>query len=322
MTVRKLKLIASILAAASLSTQAFAQDLPKMIKIVVPYTAGGAGDVLTRVLAQSIAQKNNISVIVEDKPGAASVVGTEFVSRSTPDGSTLLLVENPFVLSAVLHPHVHYDPVSSFEPICFVADTPAVLAVSAKSDIQSLKSFIQAAQAKPGALTYGSTGPASIVYIAGELLKRAAHADVTYVPYPGSPPAMNAVLSGHVTAVIANYSDLKGQLSAGGLRPLAVPASERVEPLPEVPTLKELGYGDIEASVWFGFVAPKGTPKPILDKVASALSDALQVPEVKNRVHEQGLIPKLSCGGPFGDFLANQKQNYTTFVRDFDIKAE
>jgi len=310
------------LTVAALSSGAWAQDIPKTVKIVVPYTAGGAGDVLARVIAQSIAQKNGISVIVEDKPGAASVVGTEFASRSTPDGSTLLLVENPYVLSAVLRPSVRYDPVSSFEPICFVADTPAVLAVSANSSFKTLQDFLRAAQQNPGTLSYGSTGPASIVYIAGELLKRAAHADVTYIPYPGSPPAMNAVLSGHVTAVIANYSDLKGQLSAGGLKALAVPASARVEPLPDVPTLKELGYGDIEASVWFGFVAPKGTPKQVIDKFASAISDAVGSSEVTRRIREQGLVPKLSCGQPFADFLGNQKRSYTDFVRQFDIKAE
>jgi tripartite-type tricarboxylate transporter receptor subunit TctC len=299
----------------------FAQDLPKTVRIVVPYTAGGAGDVLARVVAQSIAQKQNISIVVEDKPGASSIVGTEFVARAQPDGATLLLVENPFVLSAILRP-VHYDPVDSFEPICFVGDTPAVLAVSAKSEYRSLKDFLAAAKAKPGSLTYGSTGPAATVYIAAERLKRAAHADVTYVPYPGSPPAMNAVLSGHVTAVIANYSDLKGQLSAGGLRAIAVPAAQRVPPLPDVPTLKELGYGDIEASVWFGFVAPKGTPKAIVDKYVHAFSEALNTPEVKDRMTEQGLIPKLSCGAPFGTFLANEKRDYTGFVKDFDIKVE
>jgi tripartite-type tricarboxylate transporter receptor subunit TctC len=306
---------------AVLASQSLAQELPKTVRLIVPYTAGGAGDVLARVVGQSIAEKNKISVIVEDKPGASSIVGTEFVARAQPDGATLLLVENPFVLSAVLR-SPRYDPVDSFDPICFVGDTPAVLAVSAKSEYRSLKGFLDAAKAKPGALTYGSTGPAAIVYIAGERLKRAAKADVTYVPFPGSPPAMNAVLGGHVTAVIANYSDLKGQISGGGLRPIAVPAAQRVDPLPDVPTLKELGYGDIEASVWFGFVAPKGTPKALLDKYVAAFSDAVNAPEVKTRMQEQGLIPQLFCGARFGQFIANQKSDYIRFVKEFDIKAE
>ena len=181
--------------------------------MIVPYAAGGTGDVVARVVGQAITQKTGQSIVVEDRPGASSIVGTEFVSRATPDGTTVLLVENPFILSSILFPG-HYDPVSNFEPLCYIAATPAVLAVSSKSDIQNLADFLKLAQTKAGAVSYGSTGPASIVHIAGELLKRDAKVDMTYVPYPGSPPAMNATLAGTITAVIANYSDLKGQIDS------------------------------------------------------------------------------------------------------------
>ena len=302
---------------------AMAQGLTgKTVRIIVPYTAGGAGDVLARVLGQSISEATGLTIVVEDKPGASSMIGSDYASRATPDGTTILLVENPFILSAVLHPVGHYDPVKTFDPICYLADTPAVLAVSATSDIKTLADFVAAAKTKPGALSYGSTGPASTVHIAAELWKRAAGIDVTYAPFPGSPPAMQAVMGGHITAVIANYSDLKSQLSAGGLRPLAVPAAKRAESLPDVPTLEELGYKNIEGAVWFGFVAPAGTPKDILAQFVSYFTAAIKIPDVKSKLNAQGLFISVTCGDQFGKFIAAETEKYTRLTHEFDIKGE
>lgn len=291
----------------------------KQIKIVVPYPAGGTGDVVARAIAQAIGEKTGQTIIVEDRPGASSIVGTDFVSRATPDGTTLLLAENPFILSSILYPG-HYDPVRSFEPVCYIAATPAVFAVSSKSDIKNLADFLKLAKTKAGAASYGSTGPASIVHIAGELLKRDASIDMTYVPYPGSPPAMNATLAGTITAVMANYSDLKGQIDAGTLRPIAVLMKTRVDVLPNVPTLAENGFNDLDASVWFGFVAPAKTPKETLAQLTQYVSDAVKSPAVAEWLKRQGMFVKLFCGAEFGTFLADQKSKYTEFTRAFDIK--
>jgi tripartite-type tricarboxylate transporter receptor subunit TctC len=294
----------------------------KSVRIIVPYPAGGAGDVITRVLAQQIAESGGPAFVVEYRPGAGSIIGSDVASRAAPDGMTILLVENPFILGSVLHPTGHYHPVKSFDPICYLADTPAVLAVAGSSEFKTLADFLNAAKAQPGTLSYGSTGPASTVHIAGELLKRAAGIELIYVPYPGTPPVVNAVLGGHVTAVIANYSDLKAQIDSRGLRPIAVPAKARVEPLQDVPTLAEHGFKDIEASVWFGFVAPVGTPKDILVQYEKYFTAAIQMPEVKRKLNAQGLFPSVSCGVEFGKFIATQTDNYTKFVREFDIKGE
>jgi tripartite-type tricarboxylate transporter receptor subunit TctC len=291
----------------------------KQIKIVVPYPAGGTGDVVARAIAQAIGEKTGQTIIVEDRPGASSIVGTDFVSRATPDGTTFLLAENPFILSSILYPG-HYDPVRSFEPVCYIAATPAVFAVSSKSDIKNLADFLKLAKTKAGAASYGSTGPASIVHIAGELLKRDASIDMTYVPYPGSPPAMNATLAGTITAVMANYSDLKGQIDAGTLRPIAVLMKTRVDVLPNVPTLAESGFNDLDASVWFGFVAPAKTPKETLAQLTQYVSDAVKSPAVAEWLKRQGMFVKLFCGAEFGTFLADQKSKYTEFTRAFDIK--
>jgi tripartite-type tricarboxylate transporter receptor subunit TctC len=309
-----------VVSLAVIAEPAVAQSLAgKTIKIVVPYAAGGTGDVVARVLAQAITQKTGQTIVVEDRPGASSIVGSEFAARAAPDGTTILLVENPFILSPILFPG-HYDPISSFEPLCYVAATPAVLAVSSKSDIHTLSDYLKLATSKPGAVSYGGTGPASIIHIAGELLKRDAKVDITYVPYPGSPPAMNATLAGTITAVMANYSDLKGQIEAGALRPIAVPAKKRAEALPNVPTLAESGFNNLDAAVWFGFVAPAKTPKETLTQLSQYISDAVKSEGVADRLKSQGMFINLFCGAEFGNFLFDQKHSYTEFAREFDIK--
>jgi len=299
---------------------AFAQSLAgKTVKIVVPYAAGGTGDMLARVLAQTITQKTGQAIIVEDRPGASSIVGTEYAARAAPDGTTVLLVQNPFILSAIIFPG-HYDTQTAFEPLCYVAATPAVLAVSSKSDIQTLADFVKLAKSQAGAVSYGSTGPASIAHIAGELLKRDAKADITYVPYPGSPPAMNATLAGTITAVMANYSDLKGQIDSGALRPIAVPAKKRSVALPNVPTLAENGFNDVDAAVWFGFVVPAKTPKDVVAQLSQYISDAVAAPAVVDRLKSQGMFINLFCGSDFGKFLADEHRTYTQFTAEFNIK--
>jgi tripartite-type tricarboxylate transporter receptor subunit TctC len=309
-----------VVSLAVIAEPAVAQSLAgKTIRIVVPYAAGGTGDVVARVVAQAITQKTGQTIVVEDRPGASSIVGSEFAARAAPDGTTILLVENPFILSPILFPG-HYDPISSFEPLCYVAATPAVLAVSSKSDIHTLSDYLKLATSKPGAVSYGGTGPASIIHIAGELLKRDAKVDITYVPYPGSPPAMNATLAGTITAVMANYSDLKGQIEAGALRPIAVPAKKRAEALPNVPTLAESGFNNLDAAVWFGFVAPAKTPKETLTQLSQYISDAVKSEGVADRLKSQGMFINLFCGAEFGNFLFDQKHSYTEFAREFDIK--
>jgi tripartite-type tricarboxylate transporter receptor subunit TctC len=294
----------------------------KSVRIIVPYPAGGAGDVISRVLAQQITESGGPTFVIENRPGAGSIIGSDVAARAAPDGLTILLVENPFILGAVLHPTNHYHPVKSFDPICYLADTPSVIAVAGSAEYRTLADVLKAAKARPGTLSYGSTGPASTAYIAGELLKRAAGIELVYVPFPGTPPAVNAVLGGHVTAVIANYSDLKSQIETKALRALAVPAPKRVDPLPDIATLEEQGFGGIEASIWFGFVAPAGTPKSVLAQLEKYFTAAIEVPAVKARLNAVGLYPKVFCGSDFGSFIATQTDNYATFVKDFDIKGE
>jgi len=323
---RAFGLLASVVMAGSLlavGQAANAQSLAgKSVRIIVPYPAGGAGDVITRVLAQQITESGGPAFVVENRPGAGSIIGSDAAARAAPDGLTILLVENPFILGAVLRPTDHYHPIKSFDPICYLADTPMVIAVAGNSEYKTLADFLKAAKTKPGTLSYGSTGPASTAHIAGELLKRAAGIELIYVPFPGTPPVVNAVLGGHVTAVISNYSDLKAQIDSKALRAIAVPAQKRVDPLPDVATLEEQGFRHIEASIWFGFVAPAGTPKDMLAQFERYFTAAIAVPAAKAKLNAVGLYPKVSCGAEFGAFIAAQTADYTNFAKEFDIKGE
>ena len=182
------------------------------------------------------------------------------MARAAPDGNTLLINSNGQMISPVLR-KVNFDPRTSFEPICFLVDSPQVLVVNSKSPYRTLAEFVEAARAKPGELSISTVGPNTTQHIAVERFKRAAGIDLTYVPFTGGAPAINALLGGHVTAVLQNFSEAGEQVHSGALRALATPSRERIPPLPDVPTIAEFGYKDFVADVWFGLVAPAKTPR-------------------------------------------------------------
>jgi tripartite-type tricarboxylate transporter receptor subunit TctC len=222
---------------------------------------------------------------------------------SHPDGTTLLTNSN----TSVIIPHlrkVNYNPLTSFEPICYLASSPLVMAVNSTSPYRTLADLLNAARTKPGGLTIASTGPASSLHIAVEMLKRTANVDITYVPYPGGPPAVIALLGEHVTSVFETYPSLAEQLKVGTLRALAIASRTRAESLTDVPTIAESGYKDFEAEGWYGVVAPAGTSKEAVSQLAGWFSVALQVPEVKAKLAIQGLHPVGMCGADFGAFRA------------------
>jgi tripartite-type tricarboxylate transporter receptor subunit TctC len=293
----------------------------RTIKIVDPDPPGGLADFLARLLAERIGRTQGLTIVVENRPGAASAIGTEAVSRAAPDGNTLLVNANPFVIN----PHVrklNYDPLSSFEPICHLVSSPSVIVVNSASPYRTLADMLAAARARPGELTLASIGPATATQIAFEMLKRAANVDMTFVPYPGTPPAVNALLGGHVTSYFGNYSVVAEQLRAGRLRALATAARTRIEPLPDVPTVAESGYPDYEVDLWYGLVAPAKTPKETIAQLAGWFTAAMQAPEVKPKLIAQALYPVGMCGADFGAFMRKQYDQYGRAVREANIKAE
>lgn len=302
--------------------QASAQWAPdKTVKIITPFAPGGTADVLARLVSQYLSEKKGQPVVVEARPGGGSVVSSEAVARATPDGTTLLLTSNAFVIAPVVRTGLTYDPITSFAPICNLAYAPTVIAVQASSPYGSLKDLLDAARAKPGAVSMASVGPASALHVAVELLKQWAKADITYVPFPGGAPAVTSLLGGHITSVLANYTEVQSNLGRD-LRPLAVGARRRIDALAGVPTLAENGFTDIEAITWFVLLMPAGTPQPIADKIVRAVDEAINAPELKPKLAAVGLVPVGACGAAVADFLPQQAERYRRAIHDAGIKAE
>jgi tripartite-type tricarboxylate transporter receptor subunit TctC len=309
----------AILLLAAHSAAAQTSSVP--IKIVVPSTPGGGSDVMARLLADQIGRSQGPTMVIENRPGASNTIGSEAVARAAPDGNTLLITTPEFVITPHLR-KLNYDPLTSFEPICYLVRSPQAIVVNAASPYRTLKDLLDAARAKPGELTLASAGPASSPHIAIEKLKRAAGVNITYVPYQGSGPAVNALLGQHLTAVFASYPNVVEPVRTGRLRALAVASLQRIEELPEAPTVVEAGFKDYEADLWYGVVAPARTSKETVAQLAKWFTAAIQDPEIKSKLAAQGLFPVGTCAAGFGDFLRSQYDDYDVAIRDANIKAQ
>jgi tripartite-type tricarboxylate transporter receptor subunit TctC len=293
----------------------------RTIKIVVPFPPGGSADILARLVGEQVGRTQGVTVLIENRPGAGASIAYEAVARAAPDANTLVINGN----SLVINPHlrkVNYDPLTSFEPVCYLVSSPQVYVVSPDSPYRTLNDLITAARAKPGEITLASVGPATTQHIGFEQLKHAAKINVTYVPYNGGAPAMNALLGGHVTAAFANYSEAVEHIKAGKLRVLASASRTRIEPLPDVPTVAEMGFKDYEVEVWFGILAPAKTAKDATAQLASWFTAAMQVPDVKPKLVNLGLYPVGLCNADFGTHIHKQFDEYGRIIREANIKAE
>jgi tripartite-type tricarboxylate transporter receptor subunit TctC len=291
------------------------------IKIIVPSSAGGGADAMSRLLAEHISRSHDQTLVVENRPGAGNTIGTEFVSRSAPDGNTLLIVTPEFVINAHLR-KLNYDPLTSFEPICYLARSPQLIVVNSMSPYRTLGDLFNAARAKPNELTLASAGPASGAHIAFEALKREANVNITFVPYPGSPPAVNALLGGHLTSVFASFSNVAELVRSGTLRALATASLTRIEEMPNVPTVAEVGFKDFEADIWYGLVAPAKTPSVTIAQRAAWFKEALENPDIKQKLGAQGQFPVTKCGAEFNVFIRKQHETFGRAIHDANIKIQ
>jgi tripartite-type tricarboxylate transporter receptor subunit TctC len=298
---------------------AFSQTT-RTVKIIVPYQPGGATDSMMRMLADQIGRTSGVTMVVENRPGAGTVIGTEAVSRASPDGNTVLLVGNSFVIN----PHIRkltYDPLN-FEPICYLVQSPTVIAVNGGSDYRTLSDLLSAARAQPGVLTLAASGPGTGFHIAFEMLRRAAKIDMTFVPYAGTAPTINALLGAHVVAGMGDYGPMAEHFRSGKLRALATISAARIEPLPDLPTVAEVGFAGYEADIWYGLVAPAKTSKEMVSQLAKWFATALEIPEFRAKVVSLGLYPVGSCDADFGAHIRKQYEEYGRVIRDANIKSE
>jgi tripartite-type tricarboxylate transporter receptor subunit TctC len=299
---------------------AFAQA-PKTIRIIVPIAAGGADDFVSRLLADQVSRMQGVSTVVENRPGAGTVIGTEAASRAAPDGGTLMITDSSFVVSPNLR-KLAFDPFTDFAPICVLARVPMIIAVNSSSPFASFADFIAEARAKPGDLTIAGTGPATVFHIGVEKLKRVAKVDLTFVPYSGGGPVLNALLGDHVSAMLNSYATASGQLQAGKLRALAAAMHQRIDALPQVPTVAEFGYGDYNVDFWVGLFAPAKTPKDITAQIEGWFKAAIVAPEVQGKLKIQGLNPVMICGNDFAALIRQQYEEYGSLIREAKITAE
>jgi tripartite-type tricarboxylate transporter receptor subunit TctC len=314
------RLLAAACLAASLAALSGGdvQAQGKSLKIIVPYTPGSGPDITSRLMAEAIGKMQGANVVVENRPGAGTVIGTEAAARSTPDGGTVVMVANTFVIN----PYVkrgNYTVEGSFEPVCQLAATPMVLVVQGTSPYKTLKDLVDAA--KKGNVVFASGGPASSLHIAIEVLKGAQKLNSSYVPFGGTGPAINQLLGGHVTAVWADYPTVVNHIKSGTLRALVTSSSAKVDALPDVPTLNSTGLAKHEADIFYGIMAPAKTPPAELAKLAGWFQAAMKTDEVKPLFAKQGLFPAVRCGAEFGTFLKNMGQDYDRVIKEAGIKV-
>jgi tripartite-type tricarboxylate transporter receptor subunit TctC len=304
-----------------LSDELFSSQAKRTIRIIVPSTVGGGADVLARLLADHMGRKQNIKVVIENRPGASNMIGTEVASRAEPDGNTLLMSTPEFVINAHLH-KLNYDPLTSFKPVCYLARSPQLFVVNGLSPYRTLEDLLSAARAKPGELTLVSAGPASSTRFAIETLKRLANVKINYIPYQGSQHAVNAVLTGQVTSALASYPNVVGLVKDNQLHALAVTSPVRVSEIPDVPTVAEFGFDGYESEIWFGIVAPAETPEKVISELEGWFMNAVDAPELKPKFAALGLFATGICGAEFGAFISREYEKYGRAIRQTGLIAK
>jgi len=288
----------------------------KTLRLVVPFPPGGSTDVLARVLANLLAAELDQDVVVENKPGAGGTLGSVEVARAKPDGRTLLMGHvGTLAVNPALYPNLPYDPQKSFTPVALVARVPNLLVVPTSSPYQTLGELIAHARAHPGALTYASGGNGSAAHITFEYLKLQAQIDLLHIPYKGGLAATTDLIGGRTDTTFTGVLLLFPHIQNGYLRPLAVSSRARIASFPDVPTVAESGYPDFEADQWYGFVAPAGTPEPVVQRLNQAINKALRAPEVIERLSGEGAIPIPSTPQAFADLIAREIPRWADVVR-------
>jgi len=293
----------------------------RTIKLVVPASPGASTDFVARLSAEHISRHQGVTAVVENRAGANGMIGVDAVSRTPPDGNTLLVTANTYLLDDLLR-KPNYSPVGSFEPVCFLVQTPAVLVVNSESPYRTLADLVNAARAKPGELSLAAVGPGSTFQLGMIEFSRRAGINLTYVPYPGSAPAVTAIVGNHVTAAISGYAVVVEQIRAGRLRALAAATAQRIEPQPDLPTFGESGFKDLVMDNWFGVVAPSKTPKDTLGQLAAWFTAAIEAPESKAKLAAQYLYTGGPCGDQFGTLIRQRHDEYARLVGEAGLKKE
>jgi len=319
----RLAALAAALLAAVATTAPCAQEFPaRPVRVIVPFSPGGAVDGPMRVIAQELGKRWGQQVVVENKPGAGATIGSEIVAKAAPDGYTLLLASQTNAISATLYTKLPFDPVEDFVPITLIGREPGVLVVNPAFPPKTFQEFVAYVKARPGQVDYASSGNGSGQHLFMALLASQTGMRLTHVPYKGSGQATTDLLGGQIMVSIPGSAGMVGHIRAGKLRPLAVTGSTRSPQLPDVPTVMESGVPGYEAYVWMGLLAPKGTPAAIVEKIQRDVAAALQTNEVRGYMATAGIEIVGSTPAEFGAFFRAERAQWAKVVRETGAKAD
>jgi tripartite-type tricarboxylate transporter receptor subunit TctC len=317
------KLGLALAAVAALAAPAAAQDYPsRLVKIVVPFGVGGPADVYARVLAHHLSEQLKQPFSVEPRPGAGSVIGTDAVAKSAPDGYTLLMMSNTHTTNESLMPNKPFQLMRDFVPVAPVNSSDLLMVVHPSVPAKDLKEFIALAQSKPGALNYASSGPGTPYHMAGELFKAMSKTDIVHVPHKTSGDARNSVLGGHVHMMLDAITTMAPHVQSGRVRALGTTGKGRSSVLPDMPTVAEAGVPGYEATIWLGVMAPAGTPKPIVDRLNGEINKVLARPDIKEAWAKQGAEPMSMTPAEFDRFLRADIEKWANVVKVTGAKLE
>ena len=321
-TTRAAALLAAAILALGAAPAALAQAYPsKTIRILVGFAPGGAMDIVARTVGQKLAASLGQTVVIDNKPGAASNIAIRQLIDSPPDGYTVMLVANGLTANPLLYTQQPFDPNTDVVPITLVARLPVVIAANAKSELSTLQKVIEASKARPGSVNYGSPGAGSTPHLATEMFARAAGIQLTHIPYKGGKPAITDVLGGQLPLVAVNAVEVLPLVKDGKLRVLAALSAQRVSTLPDAPTIAESGFPGFEANVWHAFIAPKGTPPVIVAKLNAEIHKALADPEVKERLAGLGAEVSPTTPQELATLVRSEYERYGKLIREANIKA-
>jgi len=313
----------AVMALASLAPSASAQDYPShTVRIIVPFAAGGPADVYCRQIAQYLSQALGQPFVVEDQPGAGSIIGTNNVAHSKPDGYTLLAMSNTHTVNESLVPNKPFALMRDFVPIAPINYSDLVMVVHPSVPANNLKEFIALAKSKPGKLNYASSGTGTPYHMAGELFKSMSGTDIQHVPYRGSSGARNDVLGGQVQMMFDAITTMAPNVKAGQVRALATTGAKRSTVLSDVPTVEEAGVPGYETTIWLGLMAPKGTPQEVVDKLNAEIKKAIDRADVKEIWAKQGAVPMTMTPAEFGAFLDKDIAKWANVVKTANIQVE
>jgi tripartite-type tricarboxylate transporter receptor subunit TctC len=302
---------------------ASADDYPsRPVHIIVPFGAGGPADVYARVLAQHLSEALKQSFVVEDRPGAGSIIGTDAVAKSAPDGYTLLAMSNTHTTNESLIPNKPFQLMRDFVPVSPVNYSDLVMVVPASSPAKNLKDFIAMAKKDPGKLNYASSGPGTPYHMAGELFKAMSGTDIVHVPYKASGDARTAVLSGQVDMMFDAITVMAPLVKSGKVRALATSGKTRSDLMPDVPTVAEAGVPGYESTIWLGIMAPKGTPADIVKSLNADIGKVIALPDVKEAWAKQGAVPMVMTPTEFDAYLRKDIDKWANVVKVTGAKAQ